>query len=155
VTPAVQIATKAGVAFDLLEYEHHADVDSYGLEAASALGIPPSLVFKTLVARVDGRPIVALVPVDRELDLKALAAAADGKRAAMAPLDDAERVTGYVAGGISALGQRRRLPTFIDESARSLDRMCVSAGRRGLQMRLTPADLAALTSGRFAAIART
>jgi Cys-tRNA(Pro)/Cys-tRNA(Cys) deacylase len=153
-TPAVHAATVAGIAFDLLEYAHHPDARSYGLEAASALGLSPSLVFKTLIAKVDGRLIVALVPVDRELDLKALAAAVAGKRAEMTPLSEAERVTGYVAGGISVLGQRRRLPTVIDESARLLDRMCVSAGRRGLQMRLAPADLVALTAAAFAPISR-
>ena len=153
-TPAVQVATKAGVQFDLLEYEHQPGAESYGLEAASALGLAPALVFKTLVVQVDGRLFVALVPVDRELDLKALAAAVGGKRAEMAPLAAAEKVTGYVAGGISALGQRRRLPTIVDDSAQRLERMCISAGRRGLEMRLKPEDLARLTSARFAPIAR-
>jgi Cys-tRNA(Pro)/Cys-tRNA(Cys) deacylase len=120
-TPAVQVATKAGIQFDLLEYEHQPGAESYGLEAASALGLAPALVFKTLVAQVDGRPFVALVPVDRELDLKALAAAVGGKRAEMAPPAAAEKVTGYVAGGISALGQRRRLPTIVDDSAQRLE----------------------------------
>lgn len=153
-TPAVQAAKRAGVAFELLEYEHHPEADSYGLEAASALGLPPQFVFKTLIAKVDGELTVALVPVDRELDLKALASAAGGKRAEMATVAEAERATGYIAGGISALGQRKRLPTLIDERAGELDYVCVSAGRRGLQMRLRPADLAALTAAIFAPIAR-
>jgi Cys-tRNA(Pro)/Cys-tRNA(Cys) deacylase len=154
-TPALQAADRAGVPYELLEYSHRADADSYGLEAAAALGVAPELIFKTLVTRVDGRRlVVALVPVNRELDLKALAAAVGGKRAEMAPVTEAERVTGYVAGGISPLGQRKRLPTVLDEGATALDRLCVSAGRRGLQIRLRPTDLIALTGATLARLAR-
>jgi Cys-tRNA(Pro)/Cys-tRNA(Cys) deacylase len=154
-TPALQAADRAGVAYEVLEYAHRADAESYGLEAAAALGMPPELIFKTLVTRVDGRTlVVALVPVNRELDLKALAAAVGGKRAEMAPIAQAERATGYVAGGISPLGQRKRLPTVIDESVLALERLCVSAGRRGLQIRLSREDLIALTGATVARLAR-
>ena len=154
-TPALRAADRAGVAYEIMEYIHRADADSYGLEAAAALGLPPDIIFKTLVARVDGRSLaVALVPVNRELDLKALAAAIGGKRAEMAAVTDAERATGYVAGGISPLGQRKQLPTVVDETAMALDRLCVSGGRRGLQIRLRPADLVALTGATVARLAR-
>jgi Cys-tRNA(Pro)/Cys-tRNA(Cys) deacylase len=155
VTPAVRAAARAGVAYELLDYVHRPDAESYGLEAAAALGLAPEVIFKTLVAKVDGGSLtVALVPVNREVDLKALAAAAGGKRAEMAPIAEAERATGYVAGGISPLGQRKRLPTVIDESVLALDRLCVSAGRRGLQIRLKCADLIALTGATVARLAR-
>jgi Cys-tRNA(Pro)/Cys-tRNA(Cys) deacylase len=155
VTPAVRAAERAGVAYHLLEYTHRADTESYGLEAAAALGLPPEIIFKTLVTKVDGRLlVVALVPVNRELDLKALAAAAGGKRAEMASKAEAERATGYVLGGISPLGQRRQLPTVLDETAAWLDQMCVSAGRRGLQIRIRPADLIALTGATQARLSR-
>jgi Cys-tRNA(Pro)/Cys-tRNA(Cys) deacylase len=155
VTPAVQAADRAGVAYEVLEYIHRADADSYGLEAATALSLPPEIIFKTLIAKIDGRSLaVALVPVNRELDFKALAAVVGGKRAEMAPVAEAERATGYVAGGISPLGQRKRLPTVMDETAAALDRVCVSAGRRGLQIRLRPSDLVALTGATLARLAR-
>ncbi|WP_107430988.1 Cys-tRNA(Pro) deacylase, partial [Streptomyces alboverticillatus] len=129
-------------------------VASFGEEAARALGVEPGRVFKTLVADVDGALTVAVVPVSGSLDLKALAAAVGGKRAAMADPAAAERVTGYVRGGISPLGQRRRLPTALDASARSHATICVSAGRRGLEVELSPADLALLTGAVIAPIAR-
>lgn len=154
-TPAVQAANRAGIPFELLEYAHRPDAESYGLEAANALALAPHLVFKTLIAKIDGRKlVVALLPVNRDLDLKALAAAEGGKRGEMAPVAEAERSTGYVAGGISPLGQRKRLRTVIDAGARDLEWFHVSAGRRGLQMRLRPADLAAMTDAVFADIAR-
>jgi Cys-tRNA(Pro)/Cys-tRNA(Cys) deacylase len=127
---------------------------SYGLEAAQALGLDPSQVFKTLLADVDGRLVVAVVPVDRSLDLKALAAAAGGKRASMADPAVAERATGYVVGGISPLGQRRRLATVVDSAALDRPTVLVSAGRRGLDVELAPADLVRLTSAVTAPIAR-
>jgi Cys-tRNA(Pro)/Cys-tRNA(Cys) deacylase len=155
VTPAVWAAERAGVAHDVLEYTHRADAESYGLEAAAALGLPPEVIFKTLVAKVDGRAlVVALVPVNRELDLKALAAVVGGKRAEMAMKAEAERATGYVIGGISPLGQRKQLPTVLDESAVPLERMCVSGGRRGLQIRMRPADLISLTGATLARLSR-
>ena len=147
-TPATVAAEKAGVAFSVHEYEHDPKAPSYGLEAADKLGVDPARVFKTLVADVDGTHTVAIVPVEAELDLKAL-----GKRAAMAKPADAERITGYVTGGISPLGQRKRLPLVLDESALAYDTIHVSAGRRGLEIELAPADLLALTGGEARPIA--
>jgi Cys-tRNA(Pro)/Cys-tRNA(Cys) deacylase len=127
---------------------------SFGMEAAQALGLDPAQVFKTLLADVDGRLTVAVVPVDRSLDLKALAAAVGGKRAGMAEPAAAERATGYVVGGISPLGQRRRLPTVVDASALQWPTVLVSAGRRGLDVELAPADLVRLTGASTATVAR-
>jgi Cys-tRNA(Pro)/Cys-tRNA(Cys) deacylase len=144
-TPATALLTTAKVDFALHPYDVSPDVPNYGALVAEALGVPPDSVFKTLVAEVDGALTVAVVPVTGDLDLKALAAAAGGKRAALADRAAAERSSGYVRGGISPLGQRRTLPTVIDASALDLDRMYVSAGRRGLQASLAPADLVRLT----------
>lgn len=152
-TTATVALQRAKIAFTLHEYAHDPRSASYGLEAADALGLPPGRVFKTLVAAVDGGLAVGVVPVDRQLDLKALAAAVGGKRAAMAEVTAAERATGYVAGGISPLGQRRRLPVVIDASALSLGTLLVSAGRRGLEIEIAPGDLVAATGGRVAPIA--
>ena len=127
---------------------------SFGMEAAQALGLDPAQVFKTLLADVDGRLTVAVVPVDRSLDLKALAAAVGGKRAVMAEPAAAERATGYVVGGISPLGQRRRLPTVVDDSALAWPTVLVSAGRRGLDVELAPDDLVRLTEASTAPVAR-
>ncbi|MET9412989.1 Cys-tRNA(Pro) deacylase [Streptomyces klenkii] len=153
-TPAIVALEKAGTAFSVHSYDHDPAVASYGTEAAEALGRDPAQVFKTLVADVDGTLTVAVVPVSGSLDLKALAAAVGGKRAAMADPAAAERTTGYVRGGISPLGQRRRLPTALDASAHSHATICVSAGRRGLEVELAPGDLAALTGAVVAPIAR-
>jgi Cys-tRNA(Pro)/Cys-tRNA(Cys) deacylase len=153
-TPAITAVRRAGIAFEVLEYAHDPGPPAYGPEAAQALGLPPEAVFKTLVARADGRLVVALVPVHRTLDLKALAAAVGARRAAMADATEAERATGYVVGGISPLGQRRRLPTLIDRSAAALPRVFVSAGRRGLEIGLRPADLQALCGAALADLAR-
>ena len=153
-TPAVETARKAGISFELLSYAHDPGAESYGLEAAEALGLEPASVYKTLVASVDGALAVALVPVDRSLDLKALAGALGGRRAEMAAADAAQRATGYVLGGISPLGQRKRLPTVVHEDALLLSTIHVSAGRRGLELALAPADLVRLTGARTAAIAR-
>ena len=131
----------------------HRGGQAYGPEAAEALGLDPARVFKTLVAEVDGTLTVGIVPVSATLDLKALAAAVGGKRARMADVAAAERATGYVAGGISPLGQRKRLPTVLDASAQALATMFCSAGRRGLEIELAPADLARLTGAVFAPIA--
>jgi len=141
-TPALVAAEQAGIPFRVHEYRHDPKAASYGLEAAERLGVEAARVFKTLVADVDGTHTVAIVPVETELDLKAL-----GKRASMAKPADAERITGYVTGGISPLGQRRRLPTVLDESALAFDTIYVSAGRRGLELELAPTDLLALTGG--------
>lgn len=139
-TPSTRAARKAGVDFRLHEYTHDPGADSYALEAAEALALDPQRVFKTLVVDRDGTLAVCIVPAADTLDLRSL-----GKRAAMAPMDRAERVTGYVAGGISPLGQRRALPTLLDESAIEQPTVFVSAGRRGLEIELAPADLVALT----------
>jgi Cys-tRNA(Pro)/Cys-tRNA(Cys) deacylase len=152
-TPATALLVRRKVAHRLHEYRHDPRAGSYGAEAAHALGIPPARCFKTLVADVDGALSVAVVPVTGGLDLKALAAALGGKRAAMADPALAERTTGYVRGGISPLGQRRALPTVVDESAAAFDTVYVSAGRRGLQVELAPADLVRLTGARMARIA--
>lgn len=133
-TPATVAASRAGVGFTTHAYEHDPSAPSYGEEAAEAMGVPPEQVFKTLVTEVDGALTVAVVPVSASLDLKALAAAVGGKRAAMADPAAAERTTGYVRGGISPLGQRKRLPTVVDASAAAHATVCVSAGRRGLEM---------------------
>lgn len=153
-TPATVALTAAGTAYTLHEYAHDPASPSYGEEAARALGVSPERVFKTLVADVDGELTVAVVPVAGSLDLKALAAAVGGKRAAMADPAAAERTTGYVRGGISPLGQRKRLRTVLDASAAGHPTVCVSAGRRGLEVELAPADLAALTSAVLAPIGR-
>jgi len=153
-TPATVALSKAGVDFVLREYAHDPAAPSYGLEAAEALGADPATVFKTLLAKVDGVLTVAVVPVTGSLDLKALAAARGGKRAEMADPAEAERVTGYVVGGISPLGQRKRLPTVVDASAEDHPAVLVSGGRRGLDVELAPADLARLTGAGFAPIGR-
>ncbi|TDB95405.1 Cys-tRNA(Pro) deacylase [Actinomadura sp. 7K534] len=153
-TPATVAAARAKIEFTLHSYEADPDAESYGEAAADALGVPHGRLFKTLLAEVDGRLTVGVVPVSSSLDLKALAAAAGGKKARMADPRDAERATGYVVGGISPLGQRRTLPTVIDESVSALATVYVSAGRRGLQIELVPADLVRLTGARLAPIAR-
>ncbi|MFL6075073.1 MAG: Cys-tRNA(Pro) deacylase [Mycobacteriales bacterium] len=151
-TPAIQALTRAKIPFTVHEYAHDPAHPSYGVEAAEALGVVPDRVFKTLVTEVDGALAVGVVPVTGSLNLKALAAAVGGKRAAMADPAAAERATGYVRGGISPLGQRRRLRTVIDESALAHPTVYVSAGRRGLEIELAPADLVALTSAAVAAL---
>jgi Cys-tRNA(Pro)/Cys-tRNA(Cys) deacylase len=152
-TPATAAVAKAKVEHRIHEYHHDPAAASYGLEAAALLGVDPAVVFKTLVAEVDGRLAVAVVPVAARLDLKALAAAAGGRKAAMAEAADAERATGYVVGGISPLGHRRRLPVFLDSSMRGRPTVMVSAGRRGLELELAPEDLARLSGGTFADLA--
>lgn len=154
-TPAVLAARRAGIDCEVLEYPHSQGAASFGLEAAEALGLEADRVFKTLVASLaPGELVVAVIPVATRLDLKALAAAAGGKKAQMAEPKAAERATGYVVGGISPLGQRRRLPTFLDESALTYRHIFVSGGRRGLELGLSPEDLRTLTRARVAAIAR-
>ena len=146
---------RAKVEHRIHEYQHDPAAPSYGLEAAEQLGVDPAGVFKTLVAEVDGRLAVAVVPVASRLDLKALAAVAGGRKAAMAEAAAAERATGYVVGGISPLGHRKRLPVFLDASMQGRPTVLVSAGRRGLELELSPADLAHLSGGTFAALATT
>lgn len=153
-TPATVALTAAGTAFEVHPYEHDPAASSYGEEAAAALGVEPERVFKTLLAEVDGRLVVGVVPVSGQLDLKALATAVGGKRAAMARPADAERATGYVVGGISPIGQRRSHPTVVDESALLFGTVLVSGGRRGLDIELAPGDLVAVTGATVADIGR-
>ena len=152
-TPATALLAKRKVPHTLHSYDHDPRHESYGLEAAEALGIEADRVFKTLVAEVDGKLAVGVVPVTGQLDLKALAAALKGKKARMAEVAAAERATGYVAGGISPLGQKKRLPVVIDASAREFATVFCSAGRRGLEVELAPAALAELTGAVLAPIA--
>jgi Cys-tRNA(Pro)/Cys-tRNA(Cys) deacylase len=142
-TPAIAVLEREGVHYRLHEYELDPNADALGLEAAEKLGLPPEQVFKTLVVAVDGGFPLAVIPVAERLDPKAL-----GKRARMADPADAERVTGYVKGGTSVLGGRRRLPVLLDESALGLVTIVLNAGRRGLQMELAPDDLVRLTGAR-------
>ena len=144
VTPAVRAAEAAGLRFRLLEYDYDPDAEAVGLQAAQALGIAPACVFKTLVVLLDtGELVCAAIPSDARLNLKVLAALAGAQRAALAPPTRAERATGYVVGGISPFGQRRRLRAFLDASALALPEILVNGGRRGLQLALAPADCAA------------
>jgi Cys-tRNA(Pro)/Cys-tRNA(Cys) deacylase len=142
------------VVFVLHPYEHDPRATSYGVEAAQVLGLPEARVFKTLLADADGRLVVAIVPVSGLLDLKALARALGVRKAAMADPAAAERATGYVVGGISPLGQKRAHPTVLDASALEHETVLVSAGRRGLDVELAPAELVTLTSAKVAAIAQ-
>ena len=148
-TPATRALTAAEIPFEVLEYEHDPGADSYALEAATALGLDPDAVFKTLVVDAAGALTVCLVPAGAQLDLRAL-----GKRASMAPPQRAEKITGYVTGGISPFGQRRRLPTLVDESALVLETLYVSGGRRGLEIAIAPADLVAVTDAETRPLAR-
>lgn len=153
-TPATRALTAAGIGFTERAYDHDPAAASFGLEAAQALGVDPARVLKTLLAEVDGRLVVGIVPVAGKLDLKALAAAVGGKRAVMADPPLAERRTGYVVGGISPLGQRTTHPTVVDSSALTHPTVLVSGGRRGLDLELDPADLVAATSAVVAEIGR-
>jgi Cys-tRNA(Pro)/Cys-tRNA(Cys) deacylase len=152
-TPATIVLDRAKVSYRLHPYTHDARADSYGDEAATALGLDPQRIFKTLIAAVDGRLVCGVVPVSAKLNLKALAAAIGGKRAEMADPAKAQRATGYVLGGISPLGHKTRLPVVIDASAEMFDTVFVSAGKRGLQVELAPGDLATLAVATFADIA--
>ncbi len=154
-TPACVALDRAGVRYTTHPYDHDPSAGSYGLEAAESLGVEPDRVFKTLMATLEtGSLVVAIVPVANLLSLKALATAFGTKKAAMANLADAERSSGYVAGGISPFGQRRSSPTAIDESATICDSIFVSGGRRGLDIELDPADLITLLAATVAPLAR-
>jgi Cys-tRNA(Pro)/Cys-tRNA(Cys) deacylase len=153
-TPATVALARAGIAFSAHVYDHDPAAPSYGLEAAAALDLDPRDVFKTLLATVDAVPVVAVLPVDSTLDLKALAAALAGHKAAMADAADAQRLTGYVVGGISPVGQKRALQTVLDASANAKTTIYVSGGRRGFDIGLAPADLVRATSALVAPIAR-
>jgi Cys-tRNA(Pro)/Cys-tRNA(Cys) deacylase len=145
-TPATALLTREKVVHTLHPYAHDPRSDGYGDEAAAALGVVPQRIFKTLIAAIDGRLVCAVVPVADRLDLKALAVAVGGKRAAMAQPVAAQRATGYVLGGISPLGQKTSLPVVVDASVQQFATVFVSAGKRGLQVELAPADLIRLTS---------
>lgn len=149
-TPAITLLKKRKVAHQVLKYTHEADAPSYGLEASEKLGLDANTVFKTLIAELDSKElVVGLVPVNNKLNIKALAKAAGVKKAAMASPERVERSSGYILGGVSPLGQKKTLRTFIDESAASLPAMHVSAGRRGLEIKIAPNDLQQLTCAQF------
>ena len=153
VTPAVDALTAAGVAFTVHEYDHDPAVKQFGLEAAAALGLDPDQVFKTLLVTADGAQAVAVVPVSCTLSLKAVGAALGRKRVEMCDPAVAQRVTGYVLGGISPFGQRKRLPTVVDETVELYDTVYVSGGRRGLDLGVAPADLVRFLDATVADIA--
>lgn len=153
-TPAIDLARKAGISYQVHEYGHDPKSESYGTEAAEKLGLDPDRVFKTLVVETDaGELVVAIVPVSTSLNLKRVAKAVKAKKAAMADKQKVQRTTGYVLGGVSPLGQKKALTTVIDQSAQTRDAVFVSAGRRGLEIELAPQDLAMLTSAIFSDIA--
>ncbi|RTR22084.1 Cys-tRNA(Pro) deacylase [Azospirillum griseum] len=153
-TPAVNAAKAAGVAFRVMEYEYDPSADAIGLHAAAALGLDPAIVYKTLIVQLEPKALAcAVIPVAAKLDLKAIAAAAKAKKADLADPALAEKTTGYLVGGISPLGQKKTLPTFIDASAGALPDMVVNGGRRGLQLMLAPADLARLAKATVCPIA--
>ena len=153
-TPATVALGAAGIAYEVRAYEHDPRAASYGLEAAEALGVEPARVFKTLLASLDGRLVVGIVPVSGQRDRKALARALGGSKAVMADVAAAERATGYVAGGISPIGQKRAHPTVLDASALEHDTILVSGGRRGFDLELAPHDLVAVTGAVTATIGR-
>lgn len=153
-TPATVALTAAGIAFEVRAYDHDPRATSYGTEAAEALGADPARVFKTLLASLDGKLVVGIVPVSGHLDLKALARALGGSKAVMAEVAAAERATGYVAGGISPVGQRKAHPTVLDASALDHGTILVSGGRRGFDIELSPHDLVAITGAVTATIGR-
>jgi Cys-tRNA(Pro)/Cys-tRNA(Cys) deacylase len=152
-TPATNLLTSKGVDFKAHEYSHDPNSTSFGLEAAEKLGVDPNRVFKTLIANVDESFAVAIVPVNQQVSLKSLARTLGAKRAVMADPAQAARLTGYVVGGISPLGQKRLLSTVIDQSAKEFETILVSGGRRGFDIELSPQDLADLLSAVFAEIA--
>lgn len=152
-TPAIKTAEKAKIDFSVHQYEHDSSAASFGLEACEKLGVSAATVFKTLVASLDnGELVVAIIPVDQKLNLKAVAKASKAKKAKMAEPLDVERSTGYVLGGVSPLGQKKRLKTLLDDSAKEQSTIYVSAGRRGLEIELQPSDLLSLTNGQFVAL---
>ncbi|WP_110458776.1 Cys-tRNA(Pro) deacylase [Shewanella algidipiscicola] len=150
-TPATKALDKANISYSLHEYQHDSNAKAFGLEAAEKLNLPVEQVFKTLVAQLDsGQLVVAIIPVDEKLNMKRLAKAAAAKKAAMAPADVVQRATGYILGGVSPIGQKKRLVTFIHQSAVKLERCYISGGRRGLDIGIQPQDLIHATNGKFA-----
>jgi Cys-tRNA(Pro)/Cys-tRNA(Cys) deacylase len=152
-TPGTQALDKAGVAYAVATYDYDPTADRVGLQAAQALGAPPSEVLKTLIVKVDGRPACVVLASDREVAMKKLAAALGAKSAEMAPVAEAERITGYRVGGVSPFGQKKHLPTVLDAEAAALPQAFVNGGQRGLQVRLSPADLARVLGATIAAVA--
>lgn len=152
-TPALRVLNLAGIDYSIHEFDHDPATRRYGSEAAEKLGVDSRRIFKTLMVLVDGDPITALVPVSGQLDLKALASAVGGKKAALAGLAQAERRTGYVAGGVSPFGQRSASPVVVDASAEDCESIFVSAGRRGLEIEIRPRDAVMITNARVAKIA--
>jgi Cys-tRNA(Pro)/Cys-tRNA(Cys) deacylase len=152
-TPATRLLTELGISFQVHEYHHDPSVQSYGLEAADKLGKPYEQVFKTLIAEIDTGFAVAIVPVNQQVNLKSLARVLGVKKAAMANPVVASRLTGYVVGGISPIGQKKLLPTVLDEIAELHETILVSGGKRGFDLELSPQDLLKVTAGQFAAIA--
>jgi Cys-tRNA(Pro)/Cys-tRNA(Cys) deacylase len=152
-TPGILVAKKAKISYIIHEYAHNPATESYGSEAAEKMGVPEARVFKTLVVNLDNRElVVGVIPVSSMLSMKLIAKAAGAKKANMAAAADVERSTGYVLGGVSPLGQKKRIKTFIDASAQHFSSVYVSAGRRGLEIELHPNDLKNLTNGIFAEI---
>lgn len=151
-TPATQALDRAGVAYTLATYDYDPDADRVGLQAAGALGAPPAEVLKTLVVRADGKPACVVLAADREVAMKKLAAALGAKSCEMAPVPEAERITGYRVGGVSPFGQKKRLPTVLDAEAAALAKAFVNGGQRGLQVRLAPADLVRVVGATVAAV---
>jgi Cys-tRNA(Pro)/Cys-tRNA(Cys) deacylase len=151
-TPATLALTKAGVAFEVATYDYDPNAERVGLQAAEALGVDPGQVLKTLMAQVDGKPVCVIVPSDREVSMKKLAAAFGGKAAAMMKPADAERLTGFKVGGVSPFGQRKKVPTAIEDEAFALDRVYINGGQRGLQVLLSPADAQAAAGAIRAAL---
>ncbi|MBU3068319.1 Cys-tRNA(Pro) deacylase [Aestuariicella sp. G3-2] len=153
-TPAINLAKKHRIAHRVHEYTHDAGTESYGLEAAEKMGVDPRQVFKTLVVQLDSKQLaVGVVPVSAKLNLKAMAKACGAKKAAMADKQEVERSSGYVLGGVSPLGQKKLLKTVLDASAAEFSTIFVSAGRRGLEIELSPADLQSLVKGQLSPIA--
>ncbi len=152
-TPATRALDKAGVAYELHEYDYDPDAPRVGLQAAESLGVSPDQVLKTLMTLVDGKPVCAVLASDQEVAMKKLAAAVGGKSAQMMKPADAERMTGYRVGGVSPFGQKRAVPTVVDQAALGHDRVFVNGGQRGLQVRLSPADLVATLPAKVAPLA--
>jgi Cys-tRNA(Pro)/Cys-tRNA(Cys) deacylase len=152
-TPATQALDRAGVAYTLAAYDYDSSADRVGLQAAQALGAPASEVLKTLIVKVDGKPACVVLASDREVGMKKLAAALGGKSAEMASVAEAERITGYRVGGVSPFGQKKRLPTVVDAQAAAQPAAFVNGGQRGLQVRISPADLVRALGATVAAVA--
>jgi len=152
-TPAASALERAGVAFTLHEYAYDHSADRVGLQAAEALGVDPGEVWKTLMVLGDGKPACAIVASDRQVAMKQLAAVLGVKSAAMMPQEQAERLTGYKVGGISPFGQRRQVPTVLDEAALGHAAIYLNGGRRGLQVHMAPGDVVKVTGAGVAAIA--